>query len=1124
MSAALPEPPVPSPVGVCLHGAAHLRQRGGATVALDRVQAAVIAWLAVHGPTPRSRLAGLLWPEASEERARGNLRQRLSKLRLAAGEVVGDERGLLALASGTTIDSPSPGAHWLDAFSYDDCADFSAWLETEREAQRAVRRQALLAAVRAAALRGALDRALEQADELLAVDRESEEAYRTLMEVFYLRGDLAAAIAVWDRCREMLRNLYGVLPSAATQRLGKTLLDSAGSVSMPAPAVAIPVTVLRPPRLVGRAGVAATLAAAWRIGDAVCVSGEAGVGKSRMLAEFATLVGPCAFAAARPGDAVLPYASLSRLVLVAVDRFSPQLSGDAVAGVTRLLPQLAARLGSAQPEPLRTTHERTEALRWLAAMLDACVARGCAAFVFDDLQFADMASVEALQALVERDAGMDTVMPSRLALGSRSEEETPHGAALLASLASARRLQRVVLEPLGEGEVLELMQSLDLPDFDAALQAPRLRRGVGGNPAFLLESVKLIAALGQLGSVDQALPVPPGIEAVVERRLSLLSPVARHIAELAAVAGESYSVGLAAQALGRPVAELGESLRELEWRQILYGREFVHDVVAAAVRRTVPAAVSELLHRFVAEQLQGLKGEPAVIAGHWRACGEWRRAADSFRAAADKAKRAVRPAELAQLLDTAAECYARCGAQAERFATLCDRLLVIAAPDYTRMRMTMVQQLEAVAVGEEQQLHALVAKVSWYTDHVLTETLALGEQGLRRASPLGLDRLAFEFAQAVAWQLACNGESSRAIDVLAARQAWVLAQDDPPLRSRFYLARSGIHAFSERLADAIADSESALAILRAADDQIAMLVNLANVGLFRAWRGELVAAREVLEQARGLRDRLHGRGSALLIDLHYGAVLRDLGDYAQALAVLEPALAEYKAQLAGDAELRTDVVVGENHLAQLWLLLGDPRRAEACMVSDAAATGTRFRARRAALMLRASRARGPVDEGRLAATRQLAGELPPSFNRTMTELELMRVADPAAAEAALAALCKEAVLRERPGLRMHALALRVEALRRLGQGDLALACAEEILELDERFMPFDIDPVSVWSAAHAALRDAGQAARARAVAEKAERWLHATATNGVPPTALDSFARQHAAACRAMGIRVLPTQ
>ncbi len=1111
-------------IRVCLHGAAHLRVEGDTCVALERKQAGVIAWLAAHGPTPRSRLAGLLWPEASEERARGNLRQRLSKLRQAAGDVIVDARGLLALAAGTHVDRAPLGAQWLDAFAYDDCTDFDAWLEADRDAQRGQRRHALLAAVRASAQSGALDRALEQADELLAVDRESEEAYRALMEVFYLRGDLAAAIAVWDRCRDMLRTLYGVLPSGATQRLGQTILDSAGSATSAVAAVAIPVTVLRPPRLIGRAGVAAALVAAWRVGDAVCVSGEAGVGKSRMLAEFAAAAGPCTVVAARPGDGVLPFASLSRLVLAAVDRFAPQVSVDAIAWVSRLLPQLAPRLGVADAEPLRTAHERAEALRGLASLLGDCVTRGCAAFVFDDLQFADLASVEALQMLVEREAPADAVFPARLALGSRSEEETPHAAALLASLVSSRRLLRVQLEPLGESEVLELMRSLDLPDFDADHQAPRLRRRVGGNPAFLLESVKLIAVLGQLGDVDRALPVPPGIEAVVERRLSLLSPAARHIAELAAVAGESYSAGLAAQALARPLVELGEPLRELEWRQVLYGRQFVHDVVAAAVRRTVPAAVAELLNRFVAEQIEAAHGEPAVAAGHWRACGEWRRAADSFRAAADKARRAVRPAELAQMLDAAAECYERSGAQAERFAMMRDRQLVTAAPDYMRTRVTQMQALETAAVGEEQQLEALAAKVLWHADHARSDTLAIGEDGLRRARALGLDRLAFEFAHPVAWQLAGAGESSRALETLSAQQNWVLAQPEPALRARFYTARSGIHAFSDRLSDAIVDSERALDILRAADDPLEMLANLANLGLFHSWRGQPAVACEVLVQARALRDRLHGRGSAWIIDMHYGSALRDLGDYAQALAVLEPTLVEFETQIVADTELRTDIVMCENHLAQVWLALGQPERAEALLASDASSIDTRFRARRAALRVRAASARGVSDDARIAVVRALAGELPESFTRTLAELDLLREVPPDAAEARLAQLCELPVLRERPGLQLRVLALHADVLRRLGRSEAALECAERLLQLDADFMPYEAEPVGLWASAHAALTEAGQPDRARVVAEKARRWLHATAANHVPAKARESFARFHAAACRAMRIAPPPLQ
>ena len=1118
MTDSVPADPASLPVQAVLDGAAHLLRGDGTRVDLERKQAAVIAWLAVHGPTPRARLAGMLWPEASEERARGNLRQRLSKLRQLAGEVVGDEHGLLTLAGGVAIAPPAPAGQWLDAYTYDDCSEFAAWLDAERESRHALRRQGLLADVRASAQAGSLDRALQQADELLAFDRESEEAYRALMEVFYLRGDRAAAIAVWDRCRDMLRGLYGVLPSAATQRLGQTILESSASSAASIEAVAIPVTVLRPPRLVGRAGVVDTLVAGWRIGDAVCVGGESGVGKSRVLAELAAAIGPCAIVAARPGDALLPYASLSRLVLAAIGRFRPTLAGDTATLSTRLLPQIAPACGLAEPEPLRTRHERNEALRGLATLLEGCVEQGCAAFVFDDLQFADLASVEAIQALVEREPTVDAVFPSRLVLGSRGEEQTPHGAALLASLTSARRLVRVELEPLGEAEVLELMQCLELPGFAAAQLAPRLRRQVGGNPAFLLESVKLIAALGGLADTERALPVPPGIEAVVERRLTLLSPAARHVAELAAIAGESYDANLAARALARPPAELGGVLRELEGRQILYGRQFVHDIVAAAVRRAIPAAVAEFLHRFVAGQLEAAGGEPAVIAAHWRDCAEWHRAGDSFRAAALKARRAMRPAELAQLLDAAADCYRQCHARGERFAVLRERLLLSAAPDYTRTCAAQLLQLVASAATEEERLQAMAATVSMHADHARSDTIAMGEDGLHRAEALGLERLAFEFAQPLAWQYASVGQAARALEIVDARRIWVLSQDDSFLHARFYTALAGAYGLSDRIAEAIADGERVIEALRIADDPIEMLSALANVGLLRSWRGEFSAARAVLVEAKALRDRLHGRGSSMLIDLHLGSALRDLGEYAQALALLEPALAEYRAQLGGDDDLRTDMVMCENHLGQLWISLGQPDRAEACLASNVDSTELRFRVRRTSLQLRAARARGVSDRVRAARLRELADELPPAFNRMMAELELARGAAPEAAASQLAALCVSPAMHERPGLRLHALALHARALKRLGRREEARKCVETMLALDVHFMAFDADPPEIWAIAHAVLVDAGETAAAAGVAEKAAHWLRAAIAGGVPAESRQSFARRQADACRAMGL------
>jgi hypothetical protein len=73
-------------------------------------------------------------------------------------------------------------------------------------------------------------------------------------------------------------------------------------------------------------------------------------------------------------------------------------------------------------------------------------------------------------------------------------------------------------------------------------------------------------------------------------------------------------------------------------------------------------------------------------------------------------------------------------------------------------------------------------------------------------------------------------------------------------------------------------------------------------------------------------------------------------------------------------------------------------------------------------------------------------------------------------------------------------------------------------------MPFDIDPVSVWAAAHGALVDAGDPTRARMITEKAERWLAGTTKSGVPAEARASFARLHAVACRAMRMALPPLQ
>lgn len=75
----------PSPWHLLLARSAGLQRAGAPPVALADRDAALLAWLALEGPTPRARLAQLLWPDTDADAARNSLRQRLFRLRKTLG-------------------------------------------------------------------------------------------------------------------------------------------------------------------------------------------------------------------------------------------------------------------------------------------------------------------------------------------------------------------------------------------------------------------------------------------------------------------------------------------------------------------------------------------------------------------------------------------------------------------------------------------------------------------------------------------------------------------------------------------------------------------------------------------------------------------------------------------------------------------------------------------------------------------------------------------------------------------------------------------------------------------------------------------------------------------------------
>ena len=151
-----------------LANAPHVVGTDDAISALAPRDAALLAWLALEGPTPRSRLAALLWPQSTPESAGNALRQRLFQLRRQLGVELVSGSATLSLAVGVEHDLVD-SRHVLGDSGGDLGPELAAWLEQQRE-NRALRHRTGLEG-RAEAAEQARDYAgaLAHARELLAL-------------------------------------------------------------------------------------------------------------------------------------------------------------------------------------------------------------------------------------------------------------------------------------------------------------------------------------------------------------------------------------------------------------------------------------------------------------------------------------------------------------------------------------------------------------------------------------------------------------------------------------------------------------------------------------------------------------------------------------------------------------------------------------------------------------------------------------------------------------------------------------------------------------------------------------------------------------------------------------------
>lgn len=1074
-----------TPLTLHLHGTPRVVAADGRETVLERRAAALCALAVLEGGVARERAAAWLWPDSPDPRR--NLRQQLLRFRQQFGAPLLDGDARLVLAAGVRrADETGP---LLQGLAFDDTAELAEWVESQRRAADARHTQARQAAIAAAEAAGDLDAALAAAEALAAADPASEAAERECLRLHFLRGEAAAGLVRFERLRERLAGAYGTTPAPATLALAESLRrigrDTAPAVRTTA---GLPVTLRRPPLLAGREHEHAAVQRAWAEGCVALVEGEAGLGKSRLLAEFTGSAGTLA-AAGRPGDAGAPYATLARLL-------GPLLRAPAAG----LEPAARQALDCLDPmAPAGTAPLRPGAL---AAAVDALLqVHRIDTVALDDLHFADAATLELVAGLAAAPEP-----PRRWLLAQRPAEAPPAAQALHDALAELRRLVRVPLAPLAESAAAALVDALGIPGLAGAALAPALVRHTGGNPLYLLETLKQGLQDGSLARGE--LPRPAGVGALIERRLQRLGEPALALARVAAIAGIDFRLELAEAALGQTAVQLASAWQELQDAQVLRDEAFAHDLVADAARRSVPPVIARRVHGQCAAWLHAHGGEPARVAEHWWQAGEPVRAGDAFRAAALRAERSARLEEQAALYTRAVQAYEAAGDLGARFDAACLRLRVLTFVSMGDAALAEAQALEALAVDEAQWLRARRERVGLLAECSRSqEAVDLGTEAMAVAERRGDRVLQVQLACHMASALCRLGRAGEALSLLRPLRAWVQEQPDPLMVMLWHGDWAATLGLAGRLQDAVAAYDTAIAAARRADlpDSEARL--LLNCAVTLRQSGRLDRALATGRRGRALsaedtQDVTHQLIAALV-------VARDEAEtahYDSALAALEAIEPRFVA-VGTPFWIQACRMV----LAQLWLHLGQPARAMPLLRQDLDDVADWLRADRRllqhelALMLH----QHPGPAGPAEALALVAAD---SARAPAMQVRALRGLPPDEVLARATPLQAQLRAQDRGGALMALLVHVAQAALARGDAPAAAGAADALLALfDDGCAPDAMYRGEAWLAAHRAFAAAGRAADAARALDDGLRWVRGHALPHVPAAFVDSFLHRNPA-------------
>lgn len=407
-------------------------------------------------------------------------------------------------------------------------------------------------------------------------------------------------------------------------------------------------------------------------GQVVLLVGEAGIGKTQLLAELREMAGigtmwlerhcpsyggdllywPFAeilrsWLGVRDGEAEIAVRTKARAKLGGL--LGPRLP-DVLPALGRLLsvklePELESRVRELPPEELASELHRAYRT-WIEALAE----RGPVVLALEDVHFADRSTRELAEDLLDVTDGA----PLLLVFSSRPDPSSEGWRLRLRVLADyGHRAAEVTLGPLSESAAVTYLRIL-MPALDDAARQEIVDRAEG-NPLYLEELLRALVEGGGLErrktwtlTVKAADLLPPALESLLVARIGRLPDGARRLAQVAAVVGRTFPVRVLERVADSDdvTADLAALFRAEIVRELRRYPElecsFRHGLIQEAALSTLTAASLQELHGRVAAAVEdlfaaSLDDHLELIAHHYARSQNFPKALDYLERAGDKA-------------------------------------------------------------------------------------------------------------------------------------------------------------------------------------------------------------------------------------------------------------------------------------------------------------------------------------------------------------------------------------------------------------------------------------------------------------------------------------------------------